>query len=166
MKIILIAAVAKNNVIGKKNGELPWHLPEDFKHFKTTTLGFPVIMGRKTFLSLGKPLANRLNIVISRNPGDGLLRNDITVKQSIEDAVEAAKATGAEKTYIIGGGELYRQTLRLADEMILSHLDFNAEGEITFPAFDVNDWEIYHKDQRERFCIFYYRKITSTLDKN
>lgn len=158
MILTLIAAVAENNVIGKSNGELPWHLPEDFKHFKATTLGHPIIMGRKTFLSLGKPLKGRTNIVVTANHQKELIGQDIHIFSSIPQAIQFAASSGAERGFIIGGGELYMQTIELADEMILSHLNFSAEGEVVFPEFDKDEWDIYNQDMREKFTICYYRR--------
>ncbi len=158
MKIIIIAAVAKNNVIGRANGDLPWHLPDDFKHFKETTLGYPVIMGRKTFAALGKPLKNRLNIVITHKLELLPTSEGITIVHSVEEAYKKAGESGLEKAFIIGGGEIYRQSLKSADILILSHLNFEAEGEVYFPKFDRVQWNIYKTDEREKFTITYYER--------
>ncbi|GMU84998.1 MAG: dihydrofolate reductase [Ignavibacteriales bacterium] len=158
MKIIIIAAVARNNVIGKASGELPWHLPDDFKHFKETTSGYPVIMGRKTYAALGKPLKNRLNIVITRKKELIPASEDISLVHSLEEAFQKAAESGTDKAFIIGGGEIYRQSITKADILILSHLNFEAAGEIYFPTFDHTEWVIYKTDAREKFTITYYKR--------
>lgn len=158
MKKIIIAAVAENNVIGRANGDLPWHLPDDFKHFKETTYGFPVIMGRKTYAALGKPLKNRMNIVITHKLELLPSSDGITVIHSVEEAFKKAEETGLEKVFIIGGGEIYRQSITTADELILSHVHLSAEGEVYFPEFDRAQWNIYKTDEREKFTIAYYER--------
>ncbi|QOJ30539.1 MAG: dihydrofolate reductase [Ignavibacteriales bacterium] len=164
MKIIIIAAVAQNNVIGKSNGDLPWHLPEDFKHFKATTLGFPVIMGRKTFAALGKPLKNRINIVITHRMELLPSSEGITIVHSLEEAYAKAEEAGQEKAFIIGGGEIYKQSVHSADMLILSHLHFNAEGEVYFPEFDRSEWNIIQTDEREQFTITYYERKVKPVE--
>lgn len=132
-EIVIVAAVARNGVIGRNNA-LPWRLPEDLRHFKATTLGKPVIMGRKTWESLGRPLPGRLNLVISRNPD--YVAEGGEVVESIDAALARAAAEGAGQACIIGGGELYRQALAIADRLILTEIDRDFEGDATFPAFD------------------------------
>ena len=139
MPLHMIYARARNGVIGNL-GQLPWHLPEDLAHFKRTTLGCPVIMGRKTFesilASLGKPLPGRSNIIVSRNTqfkADGC----ITVN-SLEAAI-AACATAAE-AFVIGGGEIYRQALPLASRIYLTQIDADFEGDASFPEFGEAGW--------------------------
>lgn len=158
MKIILIAAIAKNGVIGKATGEMPWHVKEEFKHFKETTTGYPVIMGRKTFQTLGKPLKNRTNIIISRSEISLPGIQEVYVFRDILSALEFCNLKAYEKVFIIGGGTIYTQTLDFADEMILSYMKFEAEGEVKFPGFDIGDWDILKVDERDLFTIFYYRK--------
>ena len=132
-EIVIVAAVARNGVIGRDNA-LPWRLPEDLRHFKATTLGKPVIMGRKTWESLGRPLPGRLNLVVSRNAD--YLAEGGEVVDSIASALARAAAAGAEQACIIGGGELYRQALAIADRLILTEIDRDFEGDATFPPFD------------------------------
>ena len=167
MRKIIISAVAKNGVIGlvsvtksdrKNNGELPWHISEEFRHFKQTTLGSPVIMGRKSFDALGKPLPKRENIVISRNSGLVYPFNDIKIFNSLNKAFEYCEEKHYEKVFVIGGGQIYAQAINEVDEMIISKLNFDAEGEIFFPAFDENEWEIVERDKREQFEIFWYKR--------
>lgn len=158
MKIVIIVAVAQNRVIGRASGEMPWHVSEDFKHFKQTTLGHPVLMGRKSFESLGKPLKGRENIVITRNKNYNPGFDEVKIFHSLEDAVSYCKLKGEDKIFITGGGEIYRQSISLADEMIISYMKFDAEGEITFPDFSNDDWKIVSRDDREQFEIVTYKR--------
>ena len=129
MKIIIIVAVAQNGVIGRANGEMPWHVKEDFQHFKKTTMGFPIIMGRKSFESLGKPLKGRENIVVTRNPNLKYDFDTVKIFFSLNSAIDHCKSLNKEKAFITGGGEIYRQSIHIADEMIISHMKFDAEGD-------------------------------------
>jgi dihydrofolate reductase len=141
----MIAAVARNGVIG--NGHtLLWRLPEDQQHFKRNTLGQPVIMGRKTWDSLPaayRPLPGRRNIVVTRNPR--WHANGAEVVTSLEAALE--RAADADKAFVIGGGELYAQALPHADELLLTEIDRNFDGDTVFPAWDRNE---FIERQRER----------------
>lgn len=137
MIISLIAAIAENGVIGKDN-ELVWRLPDDFKYFKQTTSGHPILMGRKTFESLGKPLPNRLNVVITRNPDyqpEGVL-----VVDSLEKAVLEARKTGIDEAFVIGGAEIYKQAISLADRLYLTEVKASFEGDTRFPDYDKTEW--------------------------
>lgn len=158
MIISLIVAIARNGVIGKSNGEMSWHVKEEFQHFKNTTLGHPILMGRKTFETLGKPLKGRLNIVVSRNKNYQTNYDDVIVKSSIEDAVEYCRKLLVEKIFIIGGGEIYKQAIKFVDEMIITFMKFTAEGEVIFPAINNNDWEISKISDHELFEIFRYQR--------
>jgi dihydrofolate reductase len=157
---IVIAAVARNRVIGRENGEMPWRVPEDFKHFKKTTMGSPLVMGRKTFESLGKPLPGRPHYVVSRREDYAIPYETATVVGSLEEGLRLAEESGAERAFISGGGTIYRRALErgLADEMILSWMKFDAEGEITFPEIDEREWAAERRDDREEFTIVYYKK--------
>ncbi len=158
MIISLIVAIARNGVIGKSNGEMSWHVKEEFQHFKNTTLGHPIIMGRKTFETLGKPLKGRLNIVVSRNKNYNTKYDDVVVQSSIEDAVEYCRKLLVEKIFIIGGGEIYKQAIKFVDEMIITFMKFTAEGEVIFPEINNNDWEISKISDHELFEIFRYQR--------
>lgn len=155
MKKIIIAAVAKNGVIGRSNGEMPWHSKLEYKHFKDTTFGFPVIMGRKTFESSGL-LKGRLNIVLSRNKELNNKFKDIIVFDKLSDIYSFCLDKKFEKIFLIGGGSLFPVFMKDADEMIISIMDFNAEGDIYFPYIDDNIWEIKSRDKRSEFEIIYY----------
>ena len=140
-RIYLIAAVAKNGVIGA-NGKLPWHLPEDLKHFKNLTLGHPVIMGRRTWDSLGKPLPGRENIVISRKAG--FEAPGASVASSVEAAV--ALCTGEPVAFVIGGAGIYSAALPLADGIVLTELQRDYEGDTRFPDWDRKAWRMSQKE--------------------
>lgn len=130
-RVSVIAAVARNRVIGVDN-RLPWHLPEDLAHFKAVTLGHPVLMGRKTFDSLGRPLPGRSNVVITRNRDyrpDGA-----KTAASIDAALELC--AGSDEVFFIGGAELYAQVIPLADRLYLTEVDIDAEGDAWFPEYD------------------------------
>jgi dihydrofolate reductase len=134
-KITIVAAMARNLAIGMK-GDMPWHLPGELKHFKETTMGKPIVMGRKTWESIGRVLSGRQNIVVTRSapyraPG-------CDVAGSLEEAVEVARGP---EIMIIGGGQLYRQALALSDRMILTQVDCEPEADTWFPEWDETAWE-------------------------
>ena len=155
---ILIAAVAKNNVIGKSSGEMPWHSKDEFRHFKQTTLGFPVVMGRKTFESLGKPLKGRLNIVLTKNSKFKKKFEEIIIFDTIKSAFKFCMTDNFEKVFVIGGGQIFEKTIADADEMIISHMDFNAQGDVYFPKINLKKWEISSREERNGFEIVTYKK--------
>lgn len=159
MKIILISAIAQNQVIGRANGEMPWHIKEEFRHFKNTTFGYPVIMGRKTFNALGKPLKGRLNVVISRQHDLFKESENLTFFNSLEKAVDFFVNKKAEKIFIIGGGEIYRQAITFANEMILSFMKFSADGDILFPEIDEKMWKKELMESHDKFVIYKYERI-------
>lgn len=133
MRLSLVAALAHNRVIGRDN-KLPWHLPEDLKHFRALTSGHPVIMGRKTFESIGRPLPGRLNIVISRN---GELRiPGVTTVTSLDQALLECKGKpGNEEVFVIGGAQIYSEALPRADRLYLTILEQGVEGDALFPEW-------------------------------
>lgn len=154
MIISLIVAIAKNGVIGKSNGEMSWHIKEEFQHFKNTTFGYPIIMGRKTFETLGKPLKGRLNIIVTRNKNYKTEFEEVIIKTSLEEAIDHCKSLNPEKIFIIGGAEIYQQSFDIVDEMIISYMKFDAEGDVKFPEFDKQKWiaeKIYDHDLFEIF---------------
>ncbi|MCO5342440.1 type 3 dihydrofolate reductase [Aeromonas veronii] len=138
MKISMIAAMAHDRVIGKDN-QMPWHLPADLAHFKRVTLGKPVLMGRKTFESIGRPLPGRRNLVISRNPG--YQAEGIEVVSSVEAALALLAGSSVEELMVIGGGHLYAEMLPSADCLYLTRIDLAVEGDTRFPAFDDGQWQ-------------------------
>ncbi|PIJ49720.1 dihydrofolate reductase [Erwinia sp. OLTSP20] len=135
MIISLIAAMAADRVIGLDNA-MPWHLPADLAWFKKQTLNKPVIMGRRTWQSLGRPLPGRTNIVISRQPGDD--SRAIWVR-SLHDALVAAGEV--DEVMIIGGGDIYRQFLDKASRLYLTHIDVDVQGDTHFPDYNPNEWQ-------------------------
>ncbi|MEN3786548.1 type 3 dihydrofolate reductase [Aeromonas veronii] len=138
MKISMIAAMAHDRVIGKDN-QMPWHLPADLAHFKRVTLGKPVLMGRKTFESIGRPLPGRRNLVISRNPD--YQAEGIEVVGSVEAALALLAGSSVEELMVIGGGHLYAEMLPSADCLYLTRIDLAVEGDTRFPAFDDGQWQ-------------------------
>jgi dihydrofolate reductase len=154
--ISIIVAIAQNGVIGKATGEMSWHVKEEFQHFKNTTFGFPIIMGRKTFETLGKPLKGRKNIVVSKNKSYKTTFEEVVIKTSIEEAIEYCKTLNPEKIFVIGGGEIYRQAILFVDEMIITFMKFEAEGDVKFPQIDNNYWNIEKIEDHELFEIFRY----------
>ena len=143
MKISLIVAMAENRVIGLR-GKVPWRIPEDLKYFKEKTMGKSIIMGRKTYESIGTPLPGRFNIVVSRH---GDCENDgLVVTNSIHSALDEAEKKDCE-AIIIGGAEIYEATLPLAERIYLTEVHENVEGDTTFPPFDRSLWkEVERKD--------------------
>ena len=147
--MVLIAAVARNGVIGNA-GSLPWHLPSDLKRFKQVTMGRPVIMGRKTWESIGKPLHGRLNIVVTRNPG--FAPAGATVAGSLAQALEIAAdmAPEADEVFVIGGGELYREAMPLAGRLYITEVAAEPEGDTRFPPISDTLWQAIHSETIER----------------
>ncbi len=135
MKLSLIVARARNGVIGRDNA-LPWRLPEDLAHFKQTTMGHPIIMGRKTWESIGRPLPGRRNLVVTRNPQWKAVGAERA--PSIAAAISACRA--APQAFVIGGAQLYADTLPLAQGLFVTEIDRDIEGDIFFPALDPQDW--------------------------
>lgn len=135
-RIALVAALSANNVIGK-NGSLPWHLPADMRHFRAMTSGHLVIMGRKTYESIGKPLPNRRNVVLSRSSE---YSEKIEVCRTVEEALQ--KSIGCREVMVIGGSQIYETFLPLADKMYLTHVQTDIEGEhlTLFPKFNPEEW--------------------------
>ncbi len=138
MLSILVAA-ASNNSIGKNN-QLLWHLPNDLKFFKNTTWGGVVIMGRKTFESVNKPLPGRLNIVITRQKN--WQAENVTTAGSLDEAVEKAKKLHYKEIFIIGGGEIYKEALPKTDKIYLTRVNAEIEGDTFFPAINNKEWKL------------------------
>lgn len=134
--LALVAAMTKSHVIGKDGG-LPWHHPEDLKHFRQLTKSHAVIMGRATFDSIGKPLKDRRNIVVSRDPA--LRIEGCDVASSFDRALELAREYD-EEPRVVGGAQIYALALPLATELMLTYLDDEHEGDVYFPAFDLREW--------------------------
>jgi dihydrofolate reductase len=133
--ISLVVAMAQDRVIGKNNG-MPWHLPADLKHFKKITLGKPIIMGRKTFESIGRALPNRRNIVVSRNPD--YAAPGCEMAQSLDEAL--ALFSDQDEIFVIGGAQLFQDALPLASRLYLTFIDLTVEGDTFFPAWNPDEW--------------------------
>jgi dihydrofolate reductase len=161
VRLSLVVAVAANGVIGRA-GALPWRIADDLKWFRQRTIGKPIVMGRKTFDSIGQPLKGRANIVVSRR---GRAIDGAILARSIDDALAIARLEaeklGAEEICVIGGGEIYAQTLAIADRIYLTEVDAVAEGEARFPALDDRDWRrtaaggADQSDRNEHSCRFF-----------
>jgi dihydrofolate reductase len=141
MKIVLVAAIGANNVIGR-DGALPWRLKSDLAHFRAVTINKPVVMGRKTFQSIGKPLKDRTNIVISRDAAFSV--PGVLTAASFEAALTLARkdatARGADEIMIIGGSDIFAAALPLADRLEITHVHASPEGDVTFPPIDPTIW--------------------------
>lgn len=149
MKISLIVAMSKNRVIGRQN-QMPWHLPDELKYFKRVTMGKPVVMGRNTFESIGKPLPGRPNIVVTRNAeydADG-----ISVVTSIEDALDLADQLSEHdanaEVMVIGGAQIFAVTLPLADRLYLTEVQAIVDGDVFFPEFPREQWRLVESTLR------------------
>lgn len=162
MIISIIAAMDRNRLIGNNN-QLPWHLPADFAHFRSVTMGKPVIMGRKTYESIGKPLPGRTNIVLSRNPD--LQIEGVICVTSFEDAIAAV--FDEEEIMIIGGSSIYEMLMPIVNRMYLTFVDAQFDGDAWFPDFEENQWQetesaIHQADDRNLYnCRFvtFERKV-------
>jgi dihydrofolate reductase len=168
MDVILVAAVAENGVIGRDN-TLPWRLKSDMAHFRTLTMGKPVVMGRKTYLSIGKPLKGRTTIVVSRDatftaPG-------IVVAPTLDAAFETARGDalrrGADAIVIAGGADIYAQAMPRATRLAITHVHTRAAGNVRFPAIDPKLWHESDRSERERgaddeaaFAFVNYQRMT------
>jgi dihydrofolate reductase len=143
MLINLVVAASENNVIGKNN-QLLWNLPNDMAFFKNITWGMPVIMGRKTYESLGKPLKGRTNIVISNNEqfAAGHSNDDIIITSSLEKAIKAAEDTDAKESSVIGGGEIFKIAINIARRIYITRVHATFEGDTWFPDIDKNEWTL------------------------
>lgn len=140
----IIVAIADNNAIGRNN-ELLWHISEDLRFFRRTTLGSPVIMGRKTFESIGRALPGRVNIVVSRGFSTG---EEVEVVSSLEEAFAVAEDTNLERCFVIGGGQIYAQALPLADRLVVTHVHTVIEDADTFfPAIDPEIWKVAQRSE-------------------
>ncbi|MEM7300187.1 MAG: dihydrofolate reductase [Pseudomonadota bacterium] len=150
-KLVHVVAFAKANVIGA-DGDMPWRLSTDLKRFKALTTGKPVIMGRKTFESIGKPLPGRHNIVVTRDTGfvvDGVDRVS-SLPAALANAEREASRTDADEICIIGGGEIFRQTIDQAEKLYVTHIDAAPEGDTHYPTITDDDWKVLQEEQVPR----------------
>lgn len=163
MIISLIVAMANNRVIGLNN-QMPWHLPADLAWFKKNTLNKPVIMGRKTFESIGRPLPNRHNIIISRTPQTSD-NPQVTWVSSLEHAIEVSK--GSDEVMVIGGGNIYQQAITMANRLYLTHIDAELEGDTHFPNYhDIAKWQSVFSEKHQKDDKNPYDYTFEILEKN
>jgi dihydrofolate reductase len=143
VRVAMIAGVAANGVIGRDGG-IPWRIPSDMTFFKRTTMGKPIVMGRKQFESVGRPLPGRTNIVVTRQ--EGYQPDGVIVIASLDAAIDRARTiaegSGVAEAMIIGGGEIYAQAMPAADRLYISHVELSPEGDVVFPAIDQNVWTV------------------------
>jgi dihydrofolate reductase len=167
MKISLIVAMAKNRVIGD-NGAMPWHLSADLKKFRQITTGFPIVMGRKTYQSIGRPLPNRTNIIISRD--NSFQAEGCIVFNDLQNGLDHACQL-ADQVFVIGGATLYEALLPVADTLYLTQIHQDFTGDTLFPAFDSKEWqevarEDYHDDASVDFSYSFLQFTRADLSKN
>jgi dihydrofolate reductase len=139
MRISAIVAMSTNRVIGSEN-QIPWHLPADLKFFQQTTMGHHVIMGRKNYQSIGRPLKGRTNIVITRDPF--FVSSGCLVVHSLEEALAIAQRNQDAEPFVIGGGEIYRLAMDYLDRIYLTQVDVVVSGDVYFPEFDIDQWRL------------------------
>lgn len=163
MRISMIAAMANNRMIGRDN-QMPWYLPADLKHFKATTLNKPIVMGRKTFESIGKALPDRRNYVLTRDP-NWQFENAHPIHQ-LEQAIAVEQAHGTQELIIIGGGQLYQRFLPLADRLYLTLIHVDVEGDTQFPDYQHEDWQVTARQCYEADDKNPYRYEFIRLDRN
>ena len=146
MIVSLVVAAAENNVIGKNN-QLLWHLPNDLKFFKNTTWGMVVIMGRKTFESVNKPLPGRINIVITRQ--SDWATEEVITATDLNDALKKAAETNCKEIFVIGGGEIYKQSMTIANKIYITRVHTAPDGDTFFPVIDESNWELTSNEDFE-----------------
>lgn len=161
MKLSILVAVSENGVIGKQ-GELPWRLPDELKYVKRTTLGHCLLMGRKTYESIGRPLPGRTSIVVSRQ-ADYAPHPEVVVVHDYEAGVAAARERGETELFVFGGESLYAEALPRADRLYLTRVHAEIEGDAHFPAFDADAWKCTREERHEAderhahpfsFCVY------------
>lgn len=146
MIVSAIVATAKNNVIGKDN-DIPWYLPDDLKYFKAKTLGHHVIMGRKSYESIGRPLPKRTNIVVTRNLF--FIASNCLITHTVEEALALAQENDEEEVFIIGGAQIYELSLPYLDRLYLTEVDLEVEGDTFFPQLNMAEWQLVSEDPRK-----------------
>ena len=159
--ISLLVAAAENNAIGKEN-KLLWHLPKDLKFFKDTTWGMVVIMGRKTYEAIDKPLPGRVNIVVTTQPD--WKRDNVQSANNLADALELAAATNCKEIFIIGGGEIYKQSIEMADKIYMTRVHATLNGDTFFPTIDENKWSLkenidFEADEKHAYAFSFQQWV-------
>jgi dihydrofolate reductase len=166
ISLVLVVAVAENGVIGRGGG-LPWRLKSDMRHFRAATMGKPIVMGRKTFLSIGRPLVGRTNIVVSRD--GAFTAPGVVVAPSLAAALSVARGDalrrGASEIAVVGGGDIYAQIIDRADRLVLTRVHLQPEGEAKFPGIDLARWTLMQQsrhpagpDDEADFSVLIYRR--------
>jgi dihydrofolate reductase len=155
LKRIIIAAVSQNGVIGNKN-KIPWHSKEELIHFKKTTLGSPILMGRRTFESVGKKLLGRLNIIISTKSRVIANKVNLLSFNSVRKVYQFLRKNNYQKVFICGGSRVYNNAIKHADEMIISHMNFEARGDSKFPKINLKLWKIIDEKLYKEFIVKHY----------
>jgi dihydrofolate reductase len=153
MPVTIVAAVARNRVIGRDN-DLPWRIPEDMRRFKELTMGGVLVMGRKTYESIGRPLPGRRTVVVSRNPD--LEIEGVEMAPSLGMALEIA---GGDDVFVVGGGEIYRQAMGVADVLEITEVDAEPEGDTFFPEIDPNVWREVARTPGDGFAFVRYERL-------
>jgi len=147
MTLSIIVAISTNNVIGTDN-QLPWHLPADLQYFKSLTVDHPILMGRKTYDSIGRPLPKRTNIVITRD--QSFHHDGLQIAHSIDQAIDFCREKNYDEVFIIGGDTIYSQTIHLADKLYITRVDTHIEkGTAFFPLIDMNQWKLISSEERK-----------------
>ncbi|TAM53319.1 MAG: dihydrofolate reductase [Paraburkholderia sp.] len=159
--LTILVARARNGVIGRNN-QLPWHLPEDLAFFKRATMGAPIIMGRKTHESIGRPLPGRRNIVVTRDAQRRVEGCEIAT--SIESALALAAKDGATEAFLIGGTQLYAEGIAFADQLVITEIDADFEGDATFPAPDAREWKTESREAHQGADFDYARVVYRRID--
>ena len=170
MIVSCIVATAKNNVIGKDN-DIPWYLPADLKYFKRTTLDHHIIMGRNCYRSIGQPLPKRTNIILTRDPY--FISSSCLVAHSIEEALTMAFENGEKEAFIIGGGQIYEQSIKYWDKLYLTEVDLEVDGDVFFPELDMSEWELvweehHEKDEKNEFNFTFkvYQRLEIEMEED
>jgi dihydrofolate reductase len=154
-RIVLVAAVADNGVIGD-GADIPWRIPDDLRHFRRVTTGNTVVMGRKTFDSIGRPLPQRTNVVLTRQAG--WAHDGVVVAATLEDAIDKAQAYDGD-IMVIGGGQVYAEAMRLADQQILTEVHQSPDGDTHYPAYDAVEWAETKREEHDGYDFLWLERI-------
>jgi len=169
MKLSILVALSENGVIGR-GGELPWRLPDEMRYVKRTTMGHTLLMGRKTYESIGRPLPGRTSIVLSRDPDYRIERGgpggpDVIVASRLSEAIEIATQRGESETFVFGGETVYTEALPIADRLYLTRVHGEIDGDAQFPSFDPADWKLVAEEHHERDERHQYSFTFQTLER-
>jgi len=163
MRISAIAAMSLDRVIGKDN-QIPWHLPADLNFFMRTTQGHHILMGRKNYLSIGKPLPRRTNIVITRNPF--FISSGCLIVHSLEEGLALAQARGETEAFVIGGGEIYQLAMDYLDRVYLTTIDLHVDGDVFFPEIDPALWRVVNREAHAADAKNPHAFVIETFERN